>query len=205
MTTHHSFGRVFDRLKAVAPKWTDVLAMPKRRFMGIIRDAGLSHQKGPRILSILKSINTRFGTTSLEAISLLPDAEVEEYLTSFPGVGLKTARCVMMYSLDRKVLPVDTHVWRLAQRLGLVERELPYERVHDAIHEVVDPDDRFAFHVNAISHGRTQCLPSNPRCIGCPLLADCNYGRTHSRDVDVNRVRSRGAVMRPPPPKASRS
>jgi endonuclease III len=186
MTTHHSFGRVFDRLKAVAPHWADVLAMPERRFMALIKDAGLSHQKGPRILSILTSITQRFGTTSLAAISTLPDSEVEQYLTSFAGVGIKTARCVMMYSLHRKVLPVDTHAWRLARRLGLVDPEISYEDVHDAIHEVVAPDDRFAFHVNAISHGRQRCLPANPRCNGCPLLADCAYGsswvrRTNSR------------------------
>jgi endonuclease III len=100
--------------------------------------------------------------------------EAEEFLTSLPGVGLKVAKCVLMYSLKRDVLPVDVHVHRVATRLGFRSKKRP-DTSQALIEGAVPPHLRYSFHVNAIAHGRTVCLPRNPRCGICPLSAWCDY------------------------------
>lgn len=177
MTTHHSFNRVFDRLKQEAGSWERVLAMPLEGLIGVIKDAGLSNQKAPRIKAILARIEQDFGKVSLDALHGMSDADVAAYLTSLPGVGIKTAKCVMMYSLGRQVLPVDTHVWRVTRRLGLVDKSMPYAGVHEALESVVPPECRYAFHVNAVSHGRRLCIARKPRCSDCPLTSFCDYAK----------------------------
>jgi endonuclease III len=176
MTTHHSYIRVYDRLKSTADQWDKVISMPLTKLKRLISDAGLSHQKAPRIKSILRRLKTDFGTVTLDTLREMSDVDVERYLTSLPGVGIKTARCVMMYSLGRKTLPVDTHVWRVARRLKLVSKKLPYSHIHDALQNIVPPGDRYSFHVNGIAHGRTLCRPLLPHCGLCPLRQMCPTG-----------------------------
>ncbi len=181
MTTGPSFNRVFDRLKAEAKTWEAVLRMPPARLKAVIKDAGLSGQKSPRILSILRRVREDFGRVSLEPLRRLSDAEAEGYLTTLPGVGVKTAKCVLLYSLGRQVLPVDTHVWRISRRLGLVPDQLTYDRVHSALEQAVAPRDRYSLHVNGLSHGREVCRPLRPRCEGCPLRRSCDFYSTTGR------------------------
>jgi endonuclease III len=97
---------------------------------------------------------TDFGACNLTALAGWSDGDALAYLCALPGVGLKTARCVLMYSLGRPVLPVDTHLARLARRLGLVDDGLPYTGLHEELEEIVAPADRYALHVNALTHGR---------------------------------------------------
>ncbi|MBX3233519.1 MAG: hypothetical protein KIT84_10985 [Labilithrix sp.] len=177
MTTHHAFNRVFARVKARLPNWEGALGLGVNRFRLLIAEAGLSYVKAPRLLRLFETLRSDFGKVTLEPLRLMTDDAAEHYLTGLPGVGVKTARCVMMYSLARQVLPVDTHVWRVAKRLGLLEEDIPYPRVHAALDEVVASADRYAFHVNAISFGRELCLPRGPRCEACPLLRLCPFGR----------------------------
>jgi endonuclease III len=175
MTTAPSFGRVYDRLRSATGGWTRVRQMPLRRLKSLIKDAGLSHQKAPRIKAILRKLEGDFGRPSLGPLRRMDDAAAERYLTELPGVGVKTAKCVMMYSLGRKVLPVDTHVWRVARRLGLVGDSVPYTRVHGEMEAVVSPRDRYIFHVNALSHGRAVCTALRPKCQVCPLRMLCPF------------------------------
>ena len=179
MTTHHSYRRVFERLKATYPSWFDVLNAGPDALRRSIADAGLSKQKAPRIIAILRTLQRDFGEPSLETIRTLCDSEAERYLLSLPGVGLKTARCVMMYSLGRRVLPVDTHLARIARRMGWVEGGLSPAAMHSSLDAVVPPHQRFALHVNAISLGRTFCIASIPRCGACPVANYCEMGEAH--------------------------
>ena len=176
MTTHHSFNRVFDRLKAVGD-WEAISNLSLRRLKSIIKDAGLSGQKGPRIRAILKRSLRDFGRATLDPLKTMSDDDAMRYLTALPGVGVKTAKCVLMYSLKRRVLPVDTHGLRVARRLGLVPAQATRADVHWHLEQVVMPDDRYAFHVNVIEHGRKVCLPLRPRCGMCPLSGACSHAR----------------------------
>jgi endonuclease III len=180
MTTRWSFGRVFDRLKQTFGSWDDALASDPSDFESLIRDAGLSNQKAPRILGVLQRLRADFGRVTLEPLHTFPDAEAERYLRSLPGVGIKTAKCVLMYSLGRRVLPVDTHVWRIGKRLGLVGERMPYSRVHQALEAAVAPEDRYTFHVNAVAHGRAACKAIRPLCGSCPLMTLCDYAQSAS-------------------------
>lgn len=175
MTTQPSFDRVFTRLKKETESWDRVIKMPLSILKELIADAGLSNQKGSRIKTILERIKQDFGEISLAGLHNLCDKEVVVYLTSLPGVGIKTAKCVMMYSLGRQVLPVDTHVERVAKRLGLLNTLTPISQIHSELESVVPHTLRYAFHVNALSHGRQVCRAIRPKCPVCQLRRMCQY------------------------------
>lgn len=178
MTTRQSYGRVYDRLRTTYPSWEALLDLPLAELKEAIRDAGLINQKAPRIKAVLASLKGDFGSVTLEPLRGMADDEAERYLTALPGVGLKTAKCVLaLSSLRRQVLPVDTHVWRVSRRLELVGGDLPYSRVHGALEEVVPPEDRYSFHVNNLTHGKLTCIALRPRCHRCPLIEVCPYPR----------------------------
>jgi endonuclease III len=175
MTTYWSFERVYDRLKEVAPTWDMVRRMPLGRLKKTIKDAGLSNQKAPRIKAIFERIHRDFGRVTLEPLRQMPTTKAEAYLVSLPGVQRKTAKCVLMYSLKRKVLPVDTHVLRVARRLGFTQEKVISDRVHEELETAIAPADRYRFHVNALAHGRAVCLAKPPRCEECELRRFCQY------------------------------
>lgn len=175
MTTQPSFDRVFDRLRSGCGSWEALGSMRLTKLKHLIAPAGLSGQKAPRLQSIARRLRKDFGKVTLEPIKYVSDTAAETYLTSLPGVGTKTARCVLMFSLGRSVLPVDTHVGRIARRLGLVGDDISNAGLHDAVAEVVDPTDRHSFHVNAVAHGRLFCRAKEPRCHECPLSRICAH------------------------------
>lgn len=181
MTTGPSYGRVFRRLKRETGTWDEALTMPTSQLRKLIEDAGLSRQKAPRIKSVLRRIAKEFGSLTLAPLRRMTDEEVVRFLCSLPGVGVKTAKCVMMYSLNREVLPVDTHVHRVAVRLGLLEPDVATSAIHDALERVVVPRDRYALHVNALAHGRAMCSARHPQCDGCPMRRVCLHVRAVAR------------------------
>lgn len=186
MTTHHSFTRMYNRLKSYVKRWDRLLTIKLTVFRSIIKDGGLSDQKARRILQIIHQLKNDFGKVTLSPLEQMTDSNAEGYLSSLPGVGVKTAKCVMMYSFGRRVLPVDTHVWRVATRLGLIGKLISYSSVHKKLEEVVLPEDRYSFHVNSISHGRRVCLPLRPRCYECCLNRLCPFP-TESKPARQNR------------------
>lgn len=175
MTTTPSFNRVFDRLKRSVRSWGELLVMPPRKIESLIKDAGLSHQKGPRLRRILKRVSAEFGRASLDSLHKMTDEDAEAFLTSLPGVGTKTAKCVMMYSLGRAVLPVDTHVARLACRLSVLSAADTTARAHVEIERAVRPADRYSFHVNGVAHGQGVCRAVRPKCQACVLRRMCQH------------------------------
>ncbi len=177
MTTGPSYERVFARLKRIPGDWTRVARMRETTLRALIKDAGLSRQKAPRLLAILRRLRREFGRPTLRPLTRLTDAAAEAYLTSLPGVGPKTAKCVLMYTLGRHALPVDTHLDRLAVRLGLVDPELPRARRHSELEATVAPRERYTLHVGALAHGRAVCRSLRPRCGGCVLADLCLSSR----------------------------
>jgi endonuclease III len=175
MTTGPSFNRVYDCVKAAYPTWEPFLAMPVAEVKATIKDAGLSGQKAPGLKTIFQKVKDDFGAVTLQPLADMTDQDAERYLTNLPRVGIKTAKCVMMYALGRQVLPVDTHVWRVTRRLGLVGEDVPYTKVHEALEAVVPPPDRYWIHVNGVAHGRAVCFALRPRCASCPLKRICPY------------------------------
>jgi endonuclease III len=181
MTTRPSYERVFERLCAVPGGWEGVAALGVEGVRALIGDGGLAGQKAPRLLAALEQIRADFGRVCLDQLRTWSDAEAESYLTALPGVGIKTARCVLMYSFGRQVLPADTHVTRLARALGLVPGGASPVAVHATLEEVVPPAERYSFHVNGLAHGRAVCRARRPRCWSCVLADICPSGELASQ------------------------
>jgi endonuclease III len=172
LTVMTEFGvdGVWRELKRRYPAWDAVLRARQSTIERILQPIGLYEQRATRLRTILKRIRVDRGACSLDFLASMPDAEAESYLTSLPGVGKKVARCVLMYSLGRDVLPVDAHVLRVAKRLHLLEDDVSWGHAHDAIHEAVPPAYRYALHVNLVRHGRAVCRARSPKCSDCGLL-----------------------------------
>jgi endonuclease III len=158
-----------------------LLHMSVRRIAAMIKVGGFSRQKAAWISESLKQIQSQMGTLSLAELNEWGDERVESFLRSLPGVGIKTARCIMMYSMMREVLPVDVHVRRLATRIGLVRDGLSEKAIHAELDELVAPKHRFSFHVNSICHGRQICRAMRPKCHECIILEICKFGRATVR------------------------
>lgn len=138
-----------------------------------IRPGGLANVKAPRILAVLREIRRREGGLSLSWMHDAAVREVEEYLSSLPGVGPKTVACVLAFSLGRPALPVDTHVHRVATRLGWIPPRMPASKAHVALTELVPRQLRVPLHVAFVRHGRTLCKAGRPLCEEFPLRDLC--------------------------------
>ena len=174
-TTGPSYERVFVRFKEWARDWETLRGRTVGRIARVIARAGLGKQKARHVVGIVERLHAEFGRVTLEPLKGWPDTEVEGFLTSLPGVGVKTAKCVMLFSLDREVLPVDGHVARVSERVGLVDPEASRTRTHEVLEQVVPRELRFDFHVNAVAHGRAVCKARDPKCGGCPVRRVCRH------------------------------
>ena len=172
-TSDHNSGRAFHRLLERFPSWDAVIAAPTPEVEEAIRPGGLAPTKAPRLQQLLAEVRERCPDYDLGELSELPLDEAKAWLRSLPGVGPKTAACVLLFALDRPALPVDTHVERVAKRLGLVPPRLSAERAHDALEALLEPAQVYAFHVDLIQHGRRTCHARAPNCAGCVLRERC--------------------------------
>lgn len=169
--------RAFRRLKQRFPAWEQVLHAPPGEVADAIRCGGIADQKARRIQQILAAIDDREGRIDLARLDDLGDAEAEAYLRSLPGVGPKTAACVLVFSMGRAAFPVDTHVHRVAARLGWIAAGTSADRAHQLLAPRVPPDIRYDLHLALITHGRTVCRAQRPRCDECVLRDLCAYAR----------------------------
>ena len=143
-----------------------------------IRVAGLANQKGPRIQAMLHQITQEVGSLDLSFLSRIPAEEVRAWLKRFHGVGPKTAAIVMQFSLDMPAFPVDTHVYRVTQRLGLTPARMNVENAHIHLESLFSPENFKTDHLNIIRLGREICSARNPRHEMCPLKDLCDYYST---------------------------
>jgi endonuclease-3 len=159
----------YRRLRDRFPDWTAVRDAPTEEVVAAIRPGGLANTKGPRIQAVLAELGEE---PDLDWLRDAPREEAIEYLTSLPGVGRKTAACVMIFALGRPEIPVDTHVHRVGGRLGLFPPSISLEGAHDEMLAITDRDDAYELHMNLIAHGRRVCRP-RPRCGECALARMC--------------------------------
>jgi endonuclease III len=178
-TSDINSGRAFAALKIAYPTWDAVAEADPTTLTAVIRSAGLGRIKAERIQAALAEIERRFGTMDLDFLRDLPLVEARAALKGVPGVGPKTAACVLMFACGHPALPVDTHVHRVAVRLGLIGGKISADRAHDLLEAMVPAEDVYDFHVNLISHGRQVCVARRPRCEACPLQDCCQYFAEH--------------------------
>jgi endonuclease III len=167
--------RAFGLLRGRYPTWDDVVRAPTTELADTIRPGGLANTKAARIQAILREIHHREGRYDLSGIATRPDEEIRDYLLSLPGVGPKTVAVVMAFSFGRETIPVDTHVHRVATRLGLVPKTSA-ERAQRLLEASVADPLKTPLHVGLIELGRQICKAGRPRCEECPLYELCPTG-----------------------------
>lgn len=176
-TNESGYRGTYSKLKARFPTRASLAAATAKQIERTILAGGLAKQKSQAIRKISNILVGRFGKLTLAPLKTFSDCEAEEFLRSLPSVGPKVARCVMMYSLGRKVFPVDTHCWRISRRLGWVRPTqgdghcAPKDM--DRLQDKIPPEYRYSLHVNFVSHGRLVCTPSSPGCGECVIASYC--------------------------------
>lgn len=163
----------YARLRERYPEWEEVREAPVEELEEAIRPGGLARQKAPRIQAILEQLGD---PPDLDWTEEAPREESLEFLLSLPGVGRKTAACVLIFTWGIPEIPVDVHVHRVGGRLGLFPAKASFEKAHDEMLAIVPPEDAHELHVNLIRHGRAVCRPK-PRCGECTLRRMCPWYR----------------------------
>ncbi|MBI5289347.1 MAG: endonuclease III [Chloroflexi bacterium] len=177
-TSDTNSGRAFARLLQRFPGWDDVVEARLPELIAAIQPGGLAPTKGPRIQAALRDIRGRTGGYDLAFLVDLPVDEARDWLRSIHGVGPKTVACVLLFALGMPAMPVDTHVFRVATRLGLIPERagkaaMTPEKAHVLLEALVPREDYYAFHIGLIKHGRRTCTAQRPACGACALADLC--------------------------------
>ena len=161
--------------------WEAIVAAPRARVEAAIRVGGLACTKSAVIQRTLRAVRAEQGGCTLESLRSMSMEQVEDYLERFKGVGLKTIRCVQVFSLGQPAFPVDTHIFRISKRLGLVPGKAGPESAHRIMGALTPPAEVLPFHMNLIAHGRSVCKPMRPLCGQCVLARHCPYPDSRSK------------------------
>ena len=173
-TTDKTSYRAFRNLKDYFSGWDDVLISPPAKIKNAIRVCGLVNQKTKSIKMLLKKLKSKHGKLSLDYIKKLPDDEIYKDLLQYDGVGVKTVSCVLAFGLGRDVFPVDTHVHRLSNRLGLAKSNQP-DKTFEQLKNSLPEGKKFLLHTLLIRFGRKVCKAKNPLCGKCVLYDLCEF------------------------------
>jgi endonuclease III len=183
-TSDANSSRAFSELKRRFPTWADVISAPTSEVAEAIRSGGLADIKAPRIQEAVKLTLLAYPDGDFCAIASFTVAEARSALTAIPGIGPKTASCVLLFSLGIPAMPVDTHVHRVAMRTGIIDSSTTAEKAHAILESRLgdDLDTMYSFHMNAIQHGRQVCKARYPLCDGCCLNNACDYFQKRNND-----------------------
>ncbi len=174
-TNDRNRDAAFDALKRRFPSWEAVRDADPEEVIAAIRPAGLANQKGPRIQAVLRQIADETGGLSLDFLKDWPAEKAHAWLMRFKGVGPKTAACVLLFSLKKPAFPVDTHIFRVTKRLGLIGNKITIEKAHKIMEAMVPSQKYHSFHINLIRHGRLICHPRAPECTICVINRYCKF------------------------------
>jgi endonuclease-3 len=169
--------RAYTSLRQRFPTWEAARDAPRDALEGVIRSGGLARVKAHTIQATLRALSERDPEDPFALRWLDPnDTErARAQLVTLPGVGMKTASCVLLFALGRTAFPVDTHVWRVTRRLGLIASNVDANAAHSALERLILPERRYAMHINLIQHGRRVCHVQRPACERCVLRAHCAW------------------------------
>jgi endonuclease-3 len=181
--------RAFEAMKRRFPTWEEVRDAPTPELADAIKPGGLSNVKAPRIQEVLRQIWAERGSFDLSFLPEMPIEEAKAWLGGFKGVGPKTAACVLMFACGLPVLPVDTHVYRVSARLGLIDGRTNAEKAHDVLEAILEPQERYPFHIYMITHGRQVCKAQRPLCELCVVREWCSFyhDRVHGLTAKTQR------------------
>ncbi|MER3413371.1 MAG: DNA lyase [Armatimonadota bacterium] len=167
----------FFRLRERYRSWDQIARLSEQQLAEEIHTVGLVNQKARAIRAVLRELRKQFGAYTLEPLRQMDIQEARRFLLSLPGVGPKTAAIVLCFGFGLPAIPVDTHVFRVSWRLGLIEKRVGADRAHLLLEEMVPSDLAYRFHVALIRHGRRTCHARSPRCGECAVRRRCAWYR----------------------------
>src|SRR5918912_1859348 len=176
-TSDTNSHRTFAALKKRFPTWDAALRARASTIAETIRSGGLANQKAAVIKDVLRQIKEEHGTLDLNFLHDLTSEEAVRYLSQFRGIGPKTIACTLLFACRKEVFPLDTHIFRILRRVGLIPQKCTDARAHEIMNRVVPQGKFYSFHVNLIRHGRAICRPRDPLCERCPIVEYCDYGQ----------------------------
>ena len=174
-TSDVNSDRAYAALRAAFRTWDEVADAPPDDLAMVIRSGGLAKLKGQRIQEILHTLKARQGDLRLDFLLDMPMPAARAFLAEFAGVGPKTIACVLLFACGHPAFPVDTHIYRVTTRLGLLPAGCTAERAHGVLEPLIPPTRVYAAHVNLIRHGRTVCKARLPDCQHCCLRTSCPF------------------------------
>ena len=172
-TSDVNSGRAFQNLMSEFGSLEAIAGAQVQQIENAIRTAGLFRVKAPRIKAVLNEVYNELGSFDLSFLREMPLDEAKSWLKKLNGVGPKTAAIILCFSLGMPAMPVDTHIFRVAKRLGFIGPKVTADQAHDILEPVVPPGDVFAFHLYLINHGRQVCKALRPLCDRCVLAWGC--------------------------------
>ena len=165
----------FRRLKEKFPRWQLALKAGAKAIEGTIRPGGLSNQKAQRIHRILRWLKKKYGELSLDFICSIPVDEAMDTLLSLKGVGVKTASVVLLFACGHQLFPIDTHIYRVLKRLGIIPPKTTAEKAFYLLADKIPSGKALSLHLNLIKFGRTICQARKPKCPQCLLREHCHF------------------------------
>jgi len=166
----------FARLKERYPTWEAAIFAGYDAVLDAVRPAGLAPTKTGRIMEILEIVSRDFGRYSILSLAERGRDEARKYLLSLPGVGEKTAACVLLFDMGLPAFPVDTHITRICRRIGFVSEKTTAEEICTLMEREVAPSRYLGGHINIIEHGRAVCKARAPLCPTCAVRRLCGFG-----------------------------
>lgn len=177
-TTNINSNRAFASLKARFPDWEQVRRARPASIASAIKSGGLANVKSVVIKNILNEISVQRGNLDLSFLKTVPLEEARSFLLSLKGVGPKTAACVLLFSCKRPVFPMDTHIFRILRRMGILPEKISNALAHQTIEKLIPAQKSYSLHINLITHGRRVCHPKTPKCELCSLIEHCDFGQS---------------------------
>lgn len=175
-TTDVLSHKTFENLKRTFKTWETVAESDESEIADAIRLGGLANQKAKVIKNILQQVKEKHGKLSLKFLNKMPDEAARDYLLEFRGIGPKTVACTLLFSLHKEIFPLDTHIFRILKRMGILPEKITDEKAHKFLDELVPKGKFYSLHVNLIRLGKQICRPREPLCEECPLIEYCDYG-----------------------------
>jgi endonuclease III len=175
-TTDILSAQTFAALKKRFKTWDKVLAADESEIADAIRLGGLAKQKSKVIKDLLHQIRAERGSLDLDFLHDLPNADAANYLSQFRGIGPKTVACTLLFACHKDIFPLDTHIFRVLRRVGIVPQKCSDQKAHEILDAVVQTGKFYSLHVNLIRLGRKICRPKEPLCERCPIVEYCDYG-----------------------------
>jgi len=187
-TNDNNSYKAFRNLKNKYSSWKELLNEKRISMEKEIRIAGLAKQKSETIKNLIVQLNKKTGNVSLDQIDSLKSEDAINELIQYKGIGVKTASCVLLFALDRNVCPVDTHVYRTVNRVGIIS-EKSRDKTFYSLNKHFPNGIAHSFHTNLIRLGREICKPANPSCGVCPLLKICKYNNKKIDKTEAGKKR----------------